>query len=144
MTMTIDEARALIEEISVAGLDGAIEVACLGPERVAAACNGIGPASWPEERRAKLDKWLRTFRPAAGVHDCDFEFNNDGSVEKFNEANERLERNCLILADRKYAWYNPFRYVARNRAHLVATACRLFGWSDWKKAYTKKHNKENT
>lgn len=119
-------------------------VCSLTDEQFAAACNGCGPASWTEEWRARLSKWLSTFGPAFDGHDCRFTFDNDGSREKFDYANDELEKNCLLLADLKYSWYNPIRYFARNRAHLVATACRLFGWSDWKKAYTKKHNKENT
>ena len=142
--MTANEAQAAIDEIIDAKLEGADFVYRLGPLKVAAACNGIGPASWPEKWRKKLDKWLKTFRPAADVHDCDFTYNNDGSVERFNEANERLEKNCLLLADRKYAWYNPLRYIARNRAHLIALACQIFGWDAWIDAYNKTKNERET
>lgn len=132
--MTVNEARAAIDEIIDAKLHGADFVAALGPEKVAAACNGIGPASWPEKYRQILNKWLKTFRPAADEHDCEFSYNNDGSLEKFNEANERLTENCLILADRKYGWYNPLRYFARNRAHLIGLLCNQFGWGAWEGA----------
>ena len=132
--MTIDEARISIGEIIDANLYGADFVRSIGPAKVAAACNGIGPASWPEKRRQKLDKWLKTFRRAADVHDCRFTYCNDGSVSKFDAANEELKRNGLILADRKYAWYNPLRYFARNRAHLIGFLCDEFGWSAWIKA----------
>ena len=133
--MTIDEARAAIDEILDAKLHGAEFVAALGPVKVAAACNGIGPASWPEERRELLDKWLATFRRAADEHDCEFSYANDGSEAKFHEANKRLTENCLILADRKYGWYNPLRYFARNRAHLIGLLCDEFGWSAWIDAF---------
>ena len=133
--MTIDEAKDAIAQIVAAQLHGADFVAALGPAKVAAACNGIGPESWPEDWRKKLNSWLSTFRLACDVHDCDFAYNNDGSVALFDAANERLLKNCLILADLKYAWYNPLRYFARNRAHLIALACSTFGWSSWQDAY---------
>lgn len=137
--MTTSEAATAIKEIVAANLHGAEFVCNLGALKVAAACNGIGPASWPAEWRAKLDKWLATFRRACDVHDCDFTYNNDGSTALFNAANDRLEKNCLILADRKYGWYNPLRYFARNRAHLLALACRLFGWNAYCVAYCTNH-----
>lgn len=115
----------------------------LSDEEFTSACNGCGPELWPEEWRARLDKWLATFGLAFDCHDCRFEFDNDGSREKFDFANDELEKNCLLLADQKYAWYNPIRYFARNRAHLIATACRNFGWSAWEDAYNKHNERTN-
>ena len=142
--MTAEEATIAMREIWNAGLYGRDFVFRFTPEQFAAACNGIGPESWPPERREALTTWLSTVLRAADVHDLRYTYDNDGTRQSFDAANDELEKNCLLLADLKYSWYNPIRYFARNRAHLVATACRLFGWSDWKKAYTKKHNKENT
>ena len=112
-------------------------IAALTYTQIANACNGIGPASWSADARKKLDKWLSTFRLAADVHDCRYTWDNDGTREKFDYANDELEKNCKILADEKYAWYNPLRYLARRAAHLVAQACRDFGWSAYKDAYSK-------
>ena len=139
--MTLDEARQAIADICAAGLDGREFVSRLGPGRVAYACNGCGPASWPEERREKLDKWLSTFRLAFDVHDCRFTY-GDRSHAKFRAANDELRENCLILADEKYAWWNPLRYLARNRAHLIALLCQEFGWNAWMDACNKSHNKK--
>lgn len=136
--MTVDEAQKAIREICAAQLYGAGFIVMLGPAKVAAACNGCGPSSWPEERRRKLDKWLATFRLAFCGHDCRFEYDNDGSREKFDAANEELRKNCLLLADQKYAWYNPLRYFARHAAHLIGLLCQDFGWQSWKDAYNKK------
>ena len=140
----ITEAEAAERLGAISGLElyGCRFVASLTFAQIANACNGIGPESWPEDARKKLDKWLATFRLAADVHDCRFTWDNDGTREKFDYANDELERNCLVLADDKYAWWNPLRYFARHAARLVAQACRDFGWSAWKDAFVKTR-KEN-
>ena len=143
--MTIDEAKEVIGFAHDAAMYGWGFMRSLGPEKVAAACNGCGPESWPQEWRDKLGKWLKTFRPAFDGHDCRFTYDNDGTREKFDYANDELEKNCLLLADRKYAWYNPLRYFARNRAKLIGGACRTFGWQAWQDAFRKTElaNQEN-
>ena len=143
--MTVEEAIAAKAEIHAAKLYGAGFVLSLTNEKVASACNGCGPESWPPEKRAALGAWLRTFTPAFHVHDCRFTYDNDLSAVKFKTANDELEENCLLLADLKYGWYNPCRYIARHKGHLVAMMCRIFGWSAWEDAYYKNNkNKENT
>ena len=140
--MTEEQAKIAMREIWDAGLYGREFITRLTAKQIAAACNGIGPESWPAERRAKLDKWLATFRRAADVHDCRFTLDNDGTREKFDAANDEIEKNCLILADQKYAWYNPWRYFARHAAHLVGKACRDFGWPAFDEAFKKTHPKQ--
>lgn len=133
--MTIKEAKEAIVKASSLGLSGAEFIAVLGDENVMKAYNGIGPEWLPASVRSKLDKWLDTFSVCAVIHDCRFAFDNDGEDAKFRAANDELERNCLIVADDKYAWYNPMRYLARWRGRHVAEACRCFGWSAWRDAY---------
>lgn len=137
--MTIDEKlKSAVKTLNIAYellLSGAAWLIALGPRKVAEAANGIGPARWPEKWRKKLDKWLWLFRPAADIHDCRFTYDNDGSDAKFRAANDEIERNCLLLADARYSWYNPLRYLWRHRAHAVAFACRAFGWEAWIDAY---------
>lgn len=135
--ITEEEAAARLAAIRDLELYGWRFMESLTLTEIANACNGIGPESWQEKSRKKLDKWLSAFRLAADVHDCRFTWDNDGTREKFAYANDELERNCLVLADEKYAWYNPLRYLARRAAHLVAQACRDFGWNDYKDAYSK-------
>lgn len=135
--MTLEEAQERKSRINCLILYGWVFISTLTCEQFASACNGIGPESWPKERRQKLDKWLETFGLAADVHDCRFTYDNDGTREKFDYANDELEKNCKLLADEKYAWWNPLRYFARNRAHLIAEACRVFGWDAWIQAYKK-------
>lgn len=133
--MTIEQAKATIARAMDLGLSGAWFMHELGPERVARACNGIGPESWPATARAVLNRWLGTFDVCAAGHDCRFEYDNDGGDAKFRQANDELERNCLIVADATYRWYNPLRYIARRKGRLMAQACRDFGWRAWRAAY---------
>ena len=133
--MTQQEAIETIARAVRLGLSGAEFLARLGPERVAAACNGIGPEWLPERYRAKLDKWLAKFKTSADVHDCRFAFDNDGSDAKFRAANDELERNNVIIADSRHAWWNPMRYWERSTGRLMADVCREYGWSAWRDAY---------
>ena len=102
-------------------------------EVLAARWNGIGPESMDEAKRMKLNKWLKLFLPACFIHDQDFA-ESDGTRGGFMAANDRLERNCLIIADDRYEWYDPRRYLARRGGRLVADACRIAGWRAWQDA----------
>lgn len=133
--MTVEEAEKAIARAEELGLRGAVFMRSLGPEKIAAACNGAGPASWSERRRRKLGRWLRVFRPAFDVHDCEFTYNNDGSYPPFAAANDELEANCRIIADAEYCFLNPMRYLARAAGDAVADLCRVFGWGPWIIAY---------
>ena len=142
--LTMQQAALDIGRALKLGLSGADWLYTLGPEKVAAAYNGIGPERMPEKWRARLDSWLWLFRVPCELHDCRFVHDNDGTEAKFRAANDELERNNLIVADAEYAWYNPLRYVWRRRARLVAWACREFGWSAWRDAFEKNQKGETT
>ena len=133
--MTVEEAEKAIARAEGLGLHGAGFMRSLGPEKVAVACNGVGPAGWPESRRRKLGRWLRVFRPAFDVHDCEFTYNNDGGLRGFVHANDELEANCRIIADAEYCVLSPMRYLARAGGAVVADLCRMFGWGPWIIAY---------
>lgn len=140
--MTPYEAQQRKNRIRDAELYGWQFVCSLPDDKFAAACNGCGPESWPEEKRRKLTKWLALFLPCFDVHDCDFTYRNDGSREGFDAANRRLRKNCRLVADDKYSWYSPLRYLARRAGKIIAGLCQEFGWSDWKKAYNKNQTKK--
>lgn len=142
--MTPYEAQTRKNRIRDLELYGWQFVCSLTDEQFSTACNGCGPASWPEEKRRKLTKWLAVFLSDFDVHDCRFSYDNDGSREKFEYANRELRKNCLISADDKYKWYNPVRYLARRAGKLIAALCQEFGWSDWKKAYEEHKQKGKT
>ncbi|MBO7689039.1 MAG: hypothetical protein J6V72_21855 [Kiritimatiellae bacterium] len=131
----IDEARETIEAAERFGFSGADFLARLGAARVAVACNGIGPEDMPDEWRRKLDRWLVLFRDPCREHDCRFTYDNDGTEAKFRAANDELRRNCLIMADAAYKWWDPMRYIWRHRGRVVAWACQEFGWDSWRRAY---------
>ena len=135
--ITLEEAKATIHFAFEHGLSGAEFLAALGLSNVARACNGIGPEKMPEKWCRKFDDWLWLFRIPCRGHDCRFTYDNDGTEAKFRAANDELERNCLIMADAMYAWYNPLRYLWRHRAHVMAWMCREFGWDAWRDAYKK-------
>lgn len=135
--MTLNEAKAYIDRAVDLGLSGAEFVAILGDENVAKAYNGIGPEWLDPKVREKLDKWLDLYAICAVIHDCRFVFANDGEDAKFRAANDELERNAIIVADDRYSWWNPLRYLARRGGRKLADACRDFGWSAWRDAYEK-------
>lgn len=133
--ITLDEAKDTIIEARRLALSGAEFMAVLGPANVARACNGIGPEDMPEKWRKKLDKCMWLFVVPCRGHDCRFTYDNDGTEAKFRAANDELRRNCLIMADATYKWYNPMRCLWRHRGKVVAWACQEFGWDSWRKAY---------
>ena len=69
------------------------------------------------------------------IHDCRFAYDNDGGDSKFRAANDELERNCRIVADATYKWWQLRRYLARRAGRIMADACRDFGWTAWRDAY---------
>lgn len=135
--MTLEEAKETINNAKDLGFSGAEFLETLGAENVRRSCNGIGPEKMPKKWRVRLDNWLWLFKDPCRCHDCRFTFDNDGSEAKFRAANDELGRNCLIMADSEYAWYNPLRYVWRHRAKGVAWVCQTFGWESWRDAYVK-------
>lgn len=140
--MTVDEAERSIRKAVKFGLLGSNLLVELGPEIVASACNGVGPARWSERVRRRLTKWLWLFKPGFDVHDCEFTYANDGSKTLFDRANDHLEWNLRRLSDLNYAWYNPVRYLARMASRAIADACREFGWNDWIDSHEKGGHKK--
>ena len=119
----------LIDRAVLAGLDlGSIQDRT--DEEIAAVYNGCGPARLSPRARKKLTKYLSIFEPAFAIHDCDFE-HADGSTCAFALANDRLEMNCLALANYTYPWYSWRRYFARLAAIEIASLCRRYGWEDY-------------
>ena len=133
--ISASDARDAIEDAWYIGLYGNVWFARLGIEKVASACNGCGPEWMSQSMRDKLTDFLSIFFPAFCIHDCRFVYDNNGTRGAFDAANEELRLNCLLLADDKYGWYDPRRYVWRHRARLVYIACKDFGWSAWRDAY---------
>lgn len=101
--------------------------AFLSDDRLAELYNGCGPEWLPARIREKLTRLLAIFEPAFLIHDCDYSAAN-GSTGDWAEANDRLEMNCLALANYTYPWYSWRRYRARLAALEIASLCRRYGW----------------
>lgn len=136
--MATEEQIADVQELYrlavLADLDGVEFIAGFPDEELADSYNGIGPEFLPPKVRAKVTKSLALFEPAALVHDLRNEY-SDGTRCSFNYANYEFRSNCRKLADARYAWWNPRRYVVRYVAELlyrfVAGDC---GWTAWLQA----------
>ena len=128
--MDLNQINELVDKALIADLDGSDVLASVPAEELQKIYNGCGPERLPAWARRLLSKFLAVFAPAFVQHDFDFS-NGDGNPTLFNEANNRLERNCLILANYTYPWYSWRRYVARETAFIVADFCRMFGWPDY-------------
>ena len=134
---TIQDATRMLSLATAYGLDGVTKYIDYPIDVLAARWNGIGPESMDESKRKKLNKWLRLYGPACFIHDQQFA-ESDGTRGGFMAANDELERNCLIIADDNYKWYDPRRYLARRGGRLVADACRIAGWQAWQDAAKKR------
>lgn len=133
--ITEEQAKRAIAKAVATGLDGAEWFGGLGVWRVMQTCNGCGPEWMSARFRDCLTSYLELFFSAFCIHDCRYSFTNNGTKERFDEANGELGRNCKRLADAEYGWYNPMRYIWRHRAKIVEAACRDFGWSAWRDAF---------
>lgn len=110
--------------------------ASLSDDRLAELYNGCGPEWLPARIREKLTRLLAIFEPAFLIHDCDYSAAN-GSTGDWVVANDRLEMNCLALANYTYPWYSWRRYRARLAALEIASLCRRYGWTAYVSAAKK-------
>lgn len=107
-------------------------VACFSPEELATVYNGIGPEWLPYSLREKLTKYLAIFAPACLIHDFHY-WIGDGTLKDFNYANDTLEANCRKCINAETKWYQFLRRAAGYyAAHLMAEACRRYGWSAYR------------
>lgn len=103
------------------------------PDALAAAYNGIGPEWFPAKLREAIDNLAADLRPAAFIHDLRYAY-GDGTTAHFSAANAELQSNGYRIADAKYAWYSPRRYITRRRARIFAELCQSFGWTAYVEA----------
>lgn len=126
------EITALIKKACDLKLTDAAWVACFTPEELAAVYNGIGPEWLPCALREKLTKYLAIFAPACLIHDFHY-WIGDGTLKDFNYANNTLEANCRKCINAETKWYQLLRRAAGYyAAHLIAEACRRYGWSAYR------------
>ena len=132
-------AQRLLAQAKHYGLSGADFCARLPIETLAADYNGIGPEWFPDCIRRAIDKLSADLQCVAMIHDVRFA-HADGSTRAFNEANAELESNGRKVADAKFSWYNPKRYLVRREAHVFADLCQRFGWTAYVAACVKGDN----
>lgn len=126
------EITALIKKACDLKLTDAAWVACFSPEELATVYNGIGPEWLPYSLREKLTKYLAIFAPACLIHDFHY-WIGDGTLKDFNYANDILEANCRKCIKAETKWYQLLRRSAGYyAAHLMAEACRRYGWSAYR------------
>ena len=134
------EITALIKKACDLKLTDAAWVASFAAEELAVVYNGIGPECLPiaiHEKlikyvREKLTKYLAIFAPACLIHDFHY-WIGDGTLKDFNYANDTLEANCRKCINAETKWYQLLRRAAGYyAAHLMAEACRRYGWSAYR------------
>ena len=101
--------------------------------------NGIGPEWFPEILRNAVNSLCADLCAAAFVHDIRFS-HSDGSVEQFVAANDEFRANGYRIANGKYSWYDPRRYIVRHRTRVFYRLLVAFGWTAYIAAYIKSRN----
>ncbi len=119
-----NEIRKLMATIHAANLEGTFSFWNAPLEAIRASSNGIGPDRWPEPIRKVVTGFLDTFAEAAIVHDWEFgPLENDGTLERWHEANARFEVNCRKLIRHKIsAWRFLRRLQAQGVVNLLMDA----------------------
>jgi hypothetical protein len=126
------EIAALIKKALELKLTDAGWVACFAAEELTTVYNGIGPEWLPYSLREKLTQYLAIFAPACLIHDFHY-WIGDGTIKDFNYANDTLEANCRKCINAETKWYQLLRRSAGySAAHLMAEACRRYGWSAYR------------
>jgi len=126
--------RPITELITIAkqnDLDGVCYLDWFPLLELAAIYNGIGPDRFPEKLRDFVTEVNTIFEPAALIHDV--EYHIGGGKADFTRANLRFRKNCDILVDNAYAWYDPRRYYWEFKAWRFAGYCEQFGWQGYHK-----------
>ena len=125
-----DEAVVLYMEAREAGLSGAELLE--DPQKVMRDCNGIG-AAWMPERMRKLATLLNpVMEIPAAIHDRRYTIGGEAPGQRFADA--EFWANTQTMIERRYAWWNPLRYVMRHRANLFYSLLRDFGSLAWKES----------
>ena len=131
-TNKLNEISNLIAKAKALVLEDSGLIDCWLPEELLPIYNGIGPAWLPAAIRNRITEHLAVFAPACLIHDFHFHV-ADGSRAEFNRVNDILERNCRRCINGATKWYQILRRAAGYyAAHLIAEACRRYGWSAYR------------
>ena len=97
---------------------------------ITAVWNGIGPAWAPEWFRKALSTWLRSFQPAALVHDYSYSLidRNQPFAEDQRQVEDlRFYENCSKCAAYEFTWLHPKRLLLELGALAAWRAVRRLG-----------------
>lgn len=96
-------------------------------------CNGIG-ADWMPEVMTKLCTKLNpVMEVPAAIHDRMYV-----ECASRNQADLDFLTNTLVVIRKKYAWWNPWRYLMMRRAVRYYSYLVMFGDKAWEEAKKKK------
>ena len=95
-------------------------------------CNGIGSDSMPDRVVKLATKLNSVMEVPAAIHDRRYMLNVDRLA-----ADTEFLTNVLKIVEEEYAWYNPMRYIMRNRAARYYGYLRDFGGKAWEAAKKK-------
>ena len=120
--------RDLASRLNLVGKDRLFDNS---PELIAKVC--IGPEWFPAALRDAIDRLHPSLKVVAMIHDLDYYF-GDGTTEDFNKANSAFAANGIVVADDRYGWDDPRRYLARPSARKFAALCAVGGHVAYNKA----------
>ena len=94
-------------------------------------CNGIG-AAWMGGLCDVISAMNPAFLIPSMIHDMRYFLGGTEADRK--RADDEFLANSLICVDDRYNWYNPCRYIFRNKAHSYHACLRATGKSAWRDA----------
>ena len=125
---SLNEIEEKIGLAKAAGLSGAELLE--DRERAIRVCNGIGAAWMPGWVREWICNMNPTLVLAADIHDIRYE--TGGMEADRKAADDEMLANGIRLADYRYGWYDPRRYLVRMQMRKFYAILREFGAWAWK------------
>lgn len=107
-------------------------------EAIAKCWNGIGPDAWPPEVRGPLSFILRTCKPAALIHDVEFQ-HSDGTRKTWLQVQARWTKNVHTLNTARWPLSNPLLWLPHaamwTKSHLAILALQKFSFTIYCQAF---------
>lgn len=125
---------AFRDTVSRLDLRGKDLIFSLTIDQIRAAINGIGSEGMHSTLRKALDRLHPSLVYPSHIHDCQWQYSMEKSVEDFKSTNADFEHNGELMVYDLYKWYNPLRYVALYKARQFRGILDTFGWSAYLQA----------
>ena len=105
---------------------------------IARCWNGIGPDAWPPEVRGSLSFILRTCKPAALIHDVEFQ-HSDGTRATWEQVQRRWTINVHKLNAQRWPLSNPLYWIPHaamwTKSHAAILALKQYSFPIYCSAY---------